>query len=439
MKIAYRREMKHNYLIIEPENREYDSYEMYMLAANKIEGLLKFHVKQVDGQKSYYYEITSKQPLSRILEHSSMGGRELKSLIGGIAQILGRLECFLLSENQILMDSEYIYVDPERFTVFLCMVPGAEGDFPAGVTGLLQYLLGKIDHQDKECVVMAYGLYQESLKENYGMKDLLEIIGKREEMQQRPETGEEEQEEINQRYTETFRPEEERRTEKKILPPSFSPALSADSQENRTETKAGSAAALILIFAGVSGCGLGALWLALGNYGIAAYWYGPLAAAIVIAGLKLGWHSKEKGVQKEQSFDENRTAWQVSFEEEEPMPEPERKEDKDTLRTVLLTNTSEDQEVHYLRGTAQETEDIKVSYVPFLIGKQEGLVDYVLDRQTVSRIHVRIDCEEGEYRLTDLNSTNGTSVNGRHLETNETVMLKEGDEVLIANFAYIFT
>lgn len=439
MKIAYRREMKHNYLIIEPENREYDSYEMYMLAANKIEGLLKFHVKQVDGQKSYYYEITSKQPLSRILEHSSMGGRELKSLIGGIAQILGRLECFLLSENQILMDSEYIYVDPERFTVFLCMVPGAEGDFPAGFTGLLQYLLGKIDHQDKECVVMAYGLYQESLKENYGMKDLLEIIGKREEMQQRPETGEEEQEEINQRYTETFRPEEERRTEKKILPPSFSPALSADSQENRTETKAGSAAALILIFAGVSGCGLGALWLALGNYGIAAYWYGPLAAAIVIAGLKLGWHSKEKGVQKEQSFDENRTAWQVSFEEEEPMPEPERKEDKDTLRTVLLTNTSEDQEVHYLRGTAQETEDIKVSYVPFLIGKQEGLVDYVLDRQTVSRIHVRIDCEEGEYRLTDLNSTNGTSVNGRHLETNETVMLKEGDEVLIANFAYIFT
>lgn len=431
MRIAYRREMKHNYLIIEPENREYDSYEMYMLAANKIEGLLKFHVKQLDGQKSYYYEITSKQPLNRILEHSSMGGRELKSLIGGIAQTLGRLECFLLSENQILMDPEYIYVDPERFTVFLCMAPGVQGDFPAGVTRLLQYLLGKIDHQDKECVVMAYGLYQESLKENYGMKDLLEIIGKSEETQQKSEDEEEQQEEINQGYTGIFEPEAERKTEK---------AFSPEPQDSRVEAKAGSIAALILLFAGVLVCGLGGLWLLLGNYGIAVYWYGPLAAAIVSVSLKLLWRSKEEGREKAAPPEENRMAWQVTFEEEEEQPpEPERKEDKDALKTVLLTNTSEDSDIHYLRGAGQDTEDIKVSYVPFLIGKQEGLVDYVLDRQTVSRIHVRIDCEEGQYRLTDLNSTNGTSVNGRHLETNETVMLKEGDEVLIANFAYIFT
>ena len=57
MEITYKRELKHNYLIITPEEAFYDSYEIRMLAANSIEGLLKFHVKQVDNRKSYYYEI----------------------------------------------------------------------------------------------------------------------------------------------------------------------------------------------------------------------------------------------------------------------------------------------------------------------------------------------------------------------------------------------
>ena len=178
MEVTYRREMKHNYLIIEPEEAGYDSYETHMLAVNGIEGLLKFHIKQVDSRKFYYYEITSKQPLSRILEYHSMGGEELRKLIGGIAQTLGRLEAYLLQERQIILEPEYIYVEPERFSVFLCLVPGRQGRFPEEMTGLLQYLLGKVNHQDKECVVMAYGLYQESLKENYGMDDLLVILGK---------------------------------------------------------------------------------------------------------------------------------------------------------------------------------------------------------------------------------------------------------------------
>ena len=58
-------------------------------------------------------------------------------------------------------------------------------------------------------------------------------------------------------------------------------------------------------------------------------------------------------------------------------------------------------------------EDILIPYFPFIIGKHEELVDYVLNRSTVSRLHVRIDREGEEYRITDLNSTNGTMV-GRY-------------------------
>ena len=133
--------------------------------------------------------------------------------------------------------------------------------------------------------------------------------------------------------------------------------------------------------------------------------------------------------------------WQMAFleEDEEPANQPEEKDEEIILQTVLLTDTTADNNTRYLRAVGSEVPDITISYVPYLIGKQEGLVDYVLESETISRIHAKIDREGEEYQLCDLNSTNGTSVNGRMLETNETVTLNKGDEIFIANFAFIFT
>ena len=98
MEITYKRELKHNYLIIIPEETFYDSYEIRMMASNCIDGLLKFHVKQVDNIRSYYYEITSRQPLTRLLEYQSLGAEELRCLITGIVRTLERMETYLLQE-----------------------------------------------------------------------------------------------------------------------------------------------------------------------------------------------------------------------------------------------------------------------------------------------------------------------------------------------------
>lgn len=569
MEVTYRREMKHNYLIIEQEEAGYDSYETHMLAVNGIEGLLKFHIKQVDSRKFYYYEITSKQPLSRILEYHSMGGEELRKLIGGIAQTLGRLEAYLLQERQIILEPEYIYVEPERFSVFLCLVPGRQGRFPEEMTGLLQYLLGKVNHQDKECVVMAYGLYQESLKENYGMDDLFEILGKasrgketeaeNEEMgydemrdketeSKRERNGEagsrkagrredgkagnreagskgsEKTESWEAEITGTGRTENweagsrgpgkaenretgsrgpektgtretggrgsgnkgagRREAESKaagnkgtknreienpesenphwltgFLPtedvPLFSSFHRFKEEAGETDSYDGEsaktqefvplivrgAAASVLAIAGTAAV----LWLVFGREGIWKFWYAAAIAGILaILAVFMGagkeasalsediYKKEERWHQQEEIHD-----WQMVFDEE--MEKKETKEEEETFQTVLLTEPAADNDIRYLRAAGPGAEDIAIAYVPYLIGKQNGLVDWVLDSDTISRIHARIDREGDEYRISDLNSTNGTCVNGRLLETNETAVLKKGDEVLIADFAFIFT
>ena len=109
------------------------------------------------------------------------------------------------------------------------------------------------------------------------------------------------------------------------------------------------------------------------------------------------------------------------------------------FHTVPLSLEEEDGGVfRYLEPRETGMEKIHLPYFPFIIGKQEELVDYCLEEDTVSRLHLRLDQEGEEYLVTDLNSTNGTAVNGRQLEANETVPIRPGDELLISKIFYRF-
>ena len=73
-----------------------------------------------------------------------------------------------------------------------------------------------------------------------------------------------------------------------------------------------------------------------------------------------------------------------------------------------------------------------------VIGKMENAADAVIDLPTVSRIHAKIRKREGEYYLTDLNSRNGTSVNGKILRGDEEYCLQDQDQIDFAQARYVF-
>lgn len=441
MNITYRREMKHNYLIVEPDNFGPEPYETHMLKENRINGLLNFNRKLVDGHNYYYYEITSKQPLNRILENHSLNKEELKQLIIGIAQVLERLDAYLLKANQILLQPDYIYLEPEQFRVSLCLLPGRSKNFPEEMTELLRYLLGKINHQDKECVVMAYGLYQESLKENYGISRLEELV--RDPMEKLDLT-EEKKEKGGRGFTgePEYQPILSSAEKKEVLPTPEVPHHKKNQSSGFHKGKVAILLLAVMTFACV------VIWSIAGVSGIRKFWFVVPAAAIVTA-LYLAFQSKKGSLenQKEElrtdssNYEEEHKDWQMAFYEDpkEPLIQSQPEVPEEVVQTVLLTNNQKDTQARVLKAVGSGSQDISVAYTPFLIGKQEGLVDFVLDGESISRIHAKIDREGNEYRITDLNSTNGTFVNGRLLETNETVMLQIGDELFIANFAFIFT
>ena len=119
--------------------------------------------------------------------------------------------------------------------------------------------------------------------------------------------------------------------------------------------------------------------------------------------------------------------------------EPGRSQNEsDDCHTVLLWDRNKKENVRRMACLDHPELTARMSYYPFLIGKQESLADFTIPDDTVSRLHVRIDQKDGGYTLPELNTTNGTTVNNRKLEANEMVPLQVGDLVDIAGYHFQF-
>ena len=167
-------------------------------------------------------------------------------------------------------------------------------------------------------------------------------------------------------------------------------------------------------------------------------WIGVIQAALLLIIWGIVWKRRQTGrldaAEKKYIYEEIPIPDEPFFAKEEPQ---EIRKTDESFQTVLLNNGT-DANMHRLEGVLLETEDIVIPYYPFVIGKHRELADYVLDRETVSRLHLRCDRNGDTYTVTDLNSTNGTMVGGVLLDANETVEVKSGDSVVIADAAYVW-
>ncbi len=90
-----------------------------------------------------------------------------------------------------------------------------------------------------------------------------------------------------------------------------------------------------------------------------------------------------------------------------------------------------------LRSQDSEYPDLHIEGDSYLIGKRSASVDGCIPASTVSRIHARITRVENSYLLEDLNSTNGTQVDGRQLAPYELFPLMDGMRVSFASAEYV--
>ncbi len=82
---------------------------------------------------------------------------------------------------------------------------------------------------------------------------------------------------------------------------------------------------------------------------------------------------------------------------------------------------------------------IPIDKKSFLIGRSKSLVDFAIPESlTVGRIHAEVVKESDDYYVVDINTKNGTFINGKRLQSQKKYKLNSGDEVRFGNEEAIF-
>lgn len=373
MEARFKKDMNSSYLILECEEKE--QYEMQMVLCNKIKGLLECKRHTFNGQTEVYYNISSKQPLSRVFLKKELGIEDVKRLLLSIRSLMDELKRYLLSIDYVLFDAEYCYCNPEIKQPEWIFYPYNNSE--NSMVKLAEYLIDKVDHGERAAVDLAYHFYKLVRNEMLTQAELDKLLDEYKESK-KAETFEQEINDFGNEDALQFTMQNEETVCRETTP------KNSDAWKKIKE----------------------------------------LFSFKILNINQLGKKSPQKEIEHV-----NAVEWETYGLEKYPNYNGE---------TVVMGVQSL-KATRRLRCLSESDEKyISLKKLPCILGKMEECSDVILKDPSISRMHARIFEENGELYLQDLNSTNGSYINSLELESNEIVKLKIGDEICFGNLRYIY-
>ena len=456
MRAEYKRDMNHNYLILYGEDEiNTDSYQVRMLVGNVIPSLLKCRIQGMDGRFLVYFDITSKQALSVLYEEKKMGVEDLRLIFGGFVKAMEDAAEYLMNPGQFIISPEYIYTDIEKQEIYFCMMPGYEKDIKEQFQFLTEYILPKIDHQDQDAVILGYGVYKRAMEDSFHLEHIKEELYKTQGQQGTTTTKPEQMKtESEQRQeSEDFNPEEEGFWENEEINQEFV----RDGEKSKRLSLPQKTGIIVLV--AILLCGIAAItlmgylpYLETGTIlGIIIVLVACVMLFVYVSKIKKKPGALRQGREEERDKPKGITG---------KVPTDQTDQSQNTIKSVVKSTNKpvvKSSQLHADYGetvvlsagavsgpaslVSKEPGELATIYINedlTVIGKLETACDAVISLSTVSRIHAKIRKKEDAYYLTDMNSRNGTAVNGRLLLPDEEYRLEPEDEVDFAQARYIF-
>lgn len=476
MKTEYKRDLKNNYLVIEAEQEsDMEDYMVHMTEQNVIPGLLPMQMRKMDGSCYLYYEINSCQSMESMYEKRTLSCQDIICILSEIQEVLDSVRRYLLNPRQILFDPRYMFINSENSRILFCYYPGVQSSL--SVSLLAEYILKKLDHQDTKAVSLGYHFYQRAASENFSLSETLhEMLEK----DWKEKKGIDNSRDIQQsRDTEDKRWAEEkysaqenlRQWEDEFCNTEYKEETLRDRKNGGGEyesevyhmtRKKQSIWLFRLIHPAILiGTLLGAVmteilyyygWISMTEAGGLFFLF--LAAAIL---LNRFWkmHKEKNGKENEGRY-QNQSAgsWNSKYhdaEQQETWTENpyknnmesrksysgNKKADFSEDRTQLLSDINiQDPEIILESEDPGRYPTIRLQKKILIVGKTKGQADIILEGAAISRIHARLERRQGSCLIRDMNSKNGTYVNGVRLSPQEEKELQEGDYVMFADARY---
>ncbi|MCI5857841.1 MAG: FHA domain-containing protein [Agathobacter sp.] len=392
--ILFERTLAGSYMKIEAG--EVSKFDEQMLQRMKLPGLLPMEKCYVDGGIWYWYDISGKQSLDTFCRIKPLGESFLKQMLCSVCAQMEILEQHLIYSRCLRMDPELIYIVNSSREIVFTALPGADGELTHGFGELMEYLLTKIDHKDAKAVRLAYEIYEMTLQEGYRIHDIRNTIFAVSGSPDRDVCIK--QEELPAEMLDCQMPDNPDIRENKSRQPKQKAA-----KENKTEKRP---------------------------------WVSEHAGKckLIFEQMTRIWDEWKKKMKSDRDEEED---WRI-VRPEDNIPEflPEQQHES-VHPTICLTDYREHPEGLLLYEGYERFENIRLEERSVQVGQSEES-DIKIAKDTISRMHARIEYREEEYYLEDLNSTNGTFVNDEQLSYKQARQLKTNDIVRFADVKYRF-
>ncbi|MDE7321563.1 MAG: FHA domain-containing protein [Lachnospiraceae bacterium] len=481
--INFERSMNHNYMILSKCDffgkgyKQGGDYRTRMILENRIPGLLPVTHRQINGESRYYYEINSLQSLDRLYNKSEIRYDELKKLLSACVDLFDRLEEYLLDGSQIIMKSQFIYLDVEKMEPYFVCYPEYEGDVRLAFMTFVDELLTRIDHTDERAVMLGYQVYRYTRNPNYVMFEIARMMDQtvlnriKKDLQQQDDMERKESEMSHQCIRDIGNKgiESDNLLSKQEIDQysdcQYDYYLCGENQEDDINEKdvklhrekkrdiGDLIGAIFCVF--VSLCAgaivLGArliksVQLSRNNE---LYLCGAVGMAVVAAALFFACYIKKRNHDKEmQSLREDYGLENGIYysQPEQTVPNVDYSEEYDadvsccnnlSSETVCLGDGIVEERVLCGRINGREIQ-IALDKLPMTVGKLANVVDFVINDTAVSKMHARFEEHDGRVYVCDLNSTNGTVRNGVLLGVNQSVALEPGDRLRFGRTCFTY-
>lgn len=177
-RMSYEHNLRHSYMHISAQSVDPQSYELKLLCETSVPDTLPISIRpdtEDPAQATLEYEVSGLESMASYYASRKLRYLALARLMENIHGLLGHLEEYFLSEDMVLLDPSTIFYNPEKESWIFTLVPGYSSSFHEALKVLIAWLLKRIDYNEDRVVVLAYTLYNESLKEFLVMENLLRI------------------------------------------------------------------------------------------------------------------------------------------------------------------------------------------------------------------------------------------------------------------------
>ncbi len=157
-------------ITIEEKTLYREDYQIRMLKANDLEGILKMGGRGINGSSFFDYDVSGKISMKAMFERSKIRAEDIKMFLKNFKIAVREVETFLLDIHCILLKPEYIFYEDGNF--FFCYYPLAKQELWEEFHVLTEYFVKHADYQDQECVGLTFLLHERTMEENYSLEKL---------------------------------------------------------------------------------------------------------------------------------------------------------------------------------------------------------------------------------------------------------------------------